>query len=235
MSAQEQDAGLPMLPADAVVDHPPLSQAELELAADVWADGPDAAANAVGATPADTGPGYAPLVWHPQSEAQAEWCLRKLQEARAELEHVEWQMAGYMESLARWQARATRAPLGTVAFMESRLELYARRYREATGKATLRLPSGDVATTDRKPRPVIQDQQLLLEWCLVHHPEAVHTDDPKPPRQVVYADAARALGQVATVRDPDLDLDVLVFVTPDGERIPGMGVEPGGVDAKVKG
>lgn len=85
-------------------------------------------------------------------DGAAEWCMRHVRRIDAQLAAAEAQAAEWMGEISEW-LRSRRDPLqARRSFFEHHLVTYAVARREADPKAkTLTLPSGDVATTERKP------------------------------------------------------------------------------------
>jgi hypothetical protein len=90
-------------------------------------------------------------------DGQAEWAMRKLAAAEAELEELRLRAEDWKERIQAWFDQAARRPQRSAAFFTGHLESYAVARREATGAATVTLPSGVVRTSGRKPAAEVAD------------------------------------------------------------------------------
>jgi hypothetical protein len=174
-------AAVPPLPADLAfppeVDAP-LSEELLELALD-WITG--AAEDAgkkitdVGrdlATVAVAGSGTAvldldPLVtrWRIEDLGAAEWAMRKLTEARAQMAVVDARAKEWRAPIDAWHRDAREPAEAAAAFFERHLELAGLAHREETGEATYWLPSGKVATVGVPAGLAIDSQEEVVAWA----------------------------------------------------------------------
>ena len=109
--------------------------------------------------------------WSITQDNEAEWAMRKLAEAEAEIAAVEAQAVEWKAQVDDWLATVRRRPEGTARFMRERLEAYALRERAEADRATVPLPSGKVATRESKAKASICDPPDLLAW-LADHPKA---------------------------------------------------------------
>lgn len=104
--------------------------------------------------------------WRIVSDDQAEWAMAKLAEAERHIQEAKARLDAYRDRLARWHRREVRRSRATRGFMAAQLCSYALQRRDATGAATLNLPSGVVRTqATRKPRIDVVDPEALLEWA----------------------------------------------------------------------
>lgn len=160
------------------------------------------------------------VAWHIDSPELAEWAMAKLTEAAADDAALLAQRDAQMERAQAWYARVSKRPKRTVSFMRGHLEDYALRQRQATGRATLVLPNGDVATRKGADSQVaITDADALVQWAREHARSIVQTT-----HKVLVSD----LRTIATIKGDTV-------VTEAGEVIPGTAItEPGGPTATVK-
>lgn len=154
----------------------------------------------------------------------AEWALAKLAEAQQELVDATLRRDAYVERIDAWYGRDVERLTPRVAFFKGRLTAYMRSLREADAhRKSLSLPSGRLTSTGRKPRVTIVNDDALLEYVKQNwSPE----------------DAAAVIKTVETVLVSKLADRVVVadgraVDKATGEIVPGMGVDPGGVDYGV--
>lgn len=131
---------LPPIPSEAM-DNPPFD--DEQLAAQLAQLFPDA-----GEAPAADDEDAPPLArWVPTDEREAEWAMRKLAEAQAEIERRQLHLQGYIDEMQGWFERVTREPQRVARAMEAKLVLYALSERVENKRATIQLPSGVAKTT----------------------------------------------------------------------------------------
>jgi phage host-nuclease inhibitor protein Gam len=179
------------IPAELAVATEPYGAAELALlqeriaeAADELAVTVEAAAAEVAArmyTADHTDPAEADRAWRIGSDAEAEWAMRHVADAERQLADLQVQAADWAERIQQWFDQAAKPLVATRVFMGSHLQHYGLARRADTGKATLVLPSGAVATRSAKPKAEVVDAAAVLAWA-----EQVGTLDevaPLPPRK----------------------------------------------------
>jgi hypothetical protein len=118
----------------------------------------------------------------------ADWAMRKLGQARAAIaarraEHQAWmdEVDERVAQLATWLADVIRDDVATADRMTGLLSEYAMRERRETGRATLKLPSGEVATKATGARLSIIDLAGFTLWAQEHMPAAIAPEpEPKP-------------------------------------------------------
>lgn len=164
----------------------------------------------------------------------AEWAMRRLAEAEARLDEINRQANEWVAEIEAWAAREAARPEATAAYFRGLLEEYGRAVRADDPKAaTVRLPSGSIESTARKPAPKIVDPDALVAWAQTNRPDVVETTT----TYKVPAAVAKTLGHVvefAGGADPEVDGVTRLFVTDDGEAIPGIEVEGPRLDVRVK-
>lgn len=159
--------------------------------------------------------------WQIEDDATAEWALRMLLPARQELHDLEAQLAEWTEQLDAWMAGASAEALRRAQFFTHHLTDYALRRREATGQASVKLPSGTLATRrPEAPKVVVDDEPGLALWLQENAPE-----DKLPAlvewRPKVFAKPLADLVTVVAAEDGSL-----AVVNADGEPVPGVHAEP---------
>jgi hypothetical protein len=115
-------------------------------------------------------------VWHIDSPELAEWAMAKLAEAQQDDANLRAQRDAQMERAQAWYARVSRRAQSTAGFMLAHLEDYALRQRELTGRATVVLPNGEVATRKGSgPAVDIEDAAAVVAWAQKNAPQIVDT------------------------------------------------------------
>lgn len=110
-----------------------------------------------------------PNRWRVTDNGSAEWAMRHVAQAEAELAHLRQQADEWRAPIDAWLERQSRPLLALRAFMGAHLERYALERREANPKAkTLTLPSGRVLTSYVPPKVVVTDQDQLVEWAVAN-------------------------------------------------------------------
>lgn len=99
--------------------------------------------------------------WRCESDDEAEWALRKLALAEAELSRLREQADEWAARIEQWFRSAAQQHERTAEFMADRLRDYGIRRRAAGGGATLDLPSGTIKTQQSKPAVKIADDEKL--------------------------------------------------------------------------
>lgn len=204
-----------------------------------------------------------PDSWVITDTGAAEWAMAKLAQARAVKAAAQQQYDAWHAQLAEWYTKATADATRTEAFMQDRLAAYALHQRAEGGPATLRLPSGSVATRKGgKPTIHVDDADALLQWLHGSLPGAVRTkeevakadllaacqvvergtgcywvhlsdgsfystdDGEQPPAYGTTLADGRTVTEVVPITE-------LALVTPDGEPVPYITVQPARTTANV--
>lgn len=105
--------------------------------------------------------------WQIEDHGAAEWALRRLAEARANIAALEEQAAAWNRRIDEWTAKALAPLLNREQFFVANLEDYGLRVREASADEvkTLVLPSGKVKTTSHGPKVKVGDPHGFDEWA----------------------------------------------------------------------
>lgn len=103
--------------------------------------------------------------WSITDLGSAEWAMARLAEARSALDEVAALEQEWAQRVAEW-ATEQRAPHARFSsFLEGHLERYALELRRANPKhATTKVPSGKVATRRVEARPVVANDEAVLDW-----------------------------------------------------------------------
>lgn len=112
--------------------------------------------------------------WRITDDGSAEWALRHVAEAEAELDRLGAQAADWAERINAWFQHQAKPLLAKRAFFSAHLERYALEARAADPKRkSVVLPSGVVQTRVSNPRVQVADPEQALAWAKVHDPDAV--------------------------------------------------------------
>ena len=107
--------------------------------------------------------------WQITNLGQADWCMRRLAEARA---HEQ----AYRDEIALWRAALDRVE-GAASWFEARLEEWGVGQRTSATK-TFPLASGTVSTRESKARIGVEgDETVLIEWARVACPGALRKSE----------------------------------------------------------
>lgn len=157
-------------PSTASADAEPYNDNDLAAAAEIM-DTPGAVVDHVLLTQlvdAGRAPVAAALRFAITNTGQAEWAARKWREAKAEVDAATEQVAEWDRLNHLWLMDVTKGPLRKLAWMEALLKNYGLAYRADTGKATVKLPSATVGTTQHKPaiKLVADKADDFVAWAL---------------------------------------------------------------------
>ena len=123
--------------------------------------------------------------WKIENDQQAEWALKKIHDAKAELAYWAEYYKNQLEAL-------TNRTENTVAFMTMKLSEYFRTvpHKETKTKEKYALPSGDLVLV--KPKSVwTHDDAALLEWAKKNGRE----DCVKTTEKISWADLKKSLAE----------------------------------------
>lgn len=105
--------------------------------------------------------------WRIEDHGAAEWAMRRLAEARANIAAVEEQAAEWNRRIDEWTAKVLAPLLNREQFFLANLEDYGLRVREASGDEvkTLLLPSGKIKTASHGPKVKVGDPLGFADWA----------------------------------------------------------------------
>ena len=104
--------------------------------------------------------------WRIDGIGTAEWAMRHVAAAEAQIADLEHQANEWQERILAWYQSKTKALHARRAFFAGHLEDYALRCREADPKAkSLVLPSGRVSTLGRSAAVAMVDEGAVLAWA----------------------------------------------------------------------
>lgn len=122
----------------------------------------------------DPGPVGQAARWYITGDGSAEWAMRHVAEAEAELDRLGAQAADWAERINAWFQHQAKPALAKRAFFQAHLERYALEVRAADPKRkSVVLPSGVVKTHSSSARVQVADAEQALAWAKAHDPDAV--------------------------------------------------------------
>lgn len=190
----------------------------------------------------------------------AEWALNLYLTVLARQTERERDRDEWIERQRRSFEQDNRQDAATLARFEGFLARWGIEQREITGNATITLPSGDIATTESRDTPTIDNDDVLAAWVEKNMPDiVVHTKskvmfrDIKPKLRIVnelvvtsdYQQVTDATvvwpkdGEPFAMNADGERLDAIVVVgdfvvDEQGRLVPGMTVNPGGIKVKIR-
>jgi len=190
---------LPPLPPELAMDDSPLPDADLqqlwdaatELAADAAMDPGDAALQLADS---DDGPSRR---WWITDDGGAEWALRHVAEAEAELVRLRQQRDAWVERISQWFTQAAGKEQARRAFFVDHLERYAIAERERADRKTIKLPSGVLRTRPAPATVKVTDEAKVLLWAQ----EQGVLDEVAPPKRSVKLTPLREHAKAVEVVD----------------------------------
>jgi Bacteriophage Mu Gam like protein len=109
--------------------------------------------------------------WKIPDDGAANWCLRKLAQAEADLARIQATAAEHERRIATWRDKVAKRPTHDRDRWTALLREYALRRREQTGEKSLSLPNGELRTVHRPAAVEVTANDLLVEWMESEHPE----------------------------------------------------------------
>lgn len=104
--------------------------------------------------------------WAIANAGDAEWAMRHVAVADAELATLRAHTIEWAGRIGAWFDNAAKPLLATKGFMGAHLERFALQLREANPKRkTLSLPAGKVGTTYTAPKVEIADDDAVVAWA----------------------------------------------------------------------
>lgn len=108
--------------------------------------------------------------WQITSTGAAEWAMGKLAGFEKQAHAVREQAATWREPIDEWEADQMKRLKPRIDWFRGHLERYGLAWREENPReATVRLPSGEIATRRGSGSVVsITDEEIVLEWAKAH-------------------------------------------------------------------
>lgn len=114
--------------------------------------------------------------WQITEDGQAEWAMRKLAALAARADEVRAQARGWRNPIDEWERAELERVERPARFFAAHLERYGLDVRaNDPRRATVPLPSGEIATRAPKaPTVTIDDEAALLAWLGEHLPGTLY-------------------------------------------------------------
>lgn len=200
----------------------------------------------------------------PKSRREAEWPMRKLAVLGARAREVKAQAAEWRAPIDAWEADELNRVAGAIEYFTHMLKRFAIAWRRENPKeATIRLPAGEIATTQPKtPKLSIVDEPAVLAWATAHLDGEKYDEVVQQVESVLvsklkdYVSVQRKLEPFCQVCGVALSFDMTTRATTalhpegeydheptpvagwevlfNGEPVPGVTAELGDVTATVK-
>lgn len=156
-------------------------------------------------------------------DGKADWAMRKYAGAQRRIDAVGARRTAEADRLADWYEEVTRADQQTVNTMKGLLSEYAVQVRADTGEKqkSVSTPHGKVSTRTSGGLPAVSSVEDLLGWAEEHG--LMVTRIKYEVEKGVLNEAAK---EWAVTEDG-------MYVTPDGEQVPGLFHTPVTVNASV--
>lgn len=108
--------------------------------------------------------------WTITDEGSAEWAMAHYAAIQANIKALDEQAEAYVDRITRWHDSAFARLARRRDFFEGRLVAYAAEFRARDPKhnKTLHLPSGQVGSTESRPKAKVDDEAALIEWARQH-------------------------------------------------------------------
>lgn len=151
--------------------------------------------------------------WRVRTDDDAEWALRKIAVATAELAELDAKAKRWAEKIQAWFEQAAKDPARTAEFFTAQVERYAMAERREHDRKSVRLPSGKFSTRQSADALEIVDEETLVSWARAFLPDAVRV------REDVQVSTLRSLVSIVDIDD--------VYVWVDEETGEKRGLPPG--------
>jgi hypothetical protein len=157
--------------------------------------------------------------WQVTDDAGANWALRKIARAEAEIARVEAVAYEEVARITQWKADTVRGPKDDIGFFKAHLVDYRRRLEDADPQLpkTYKLPAGDLTRRKGATRIEVTDEAAFVAWAEANDPSLL-SRKPLVSRLKDQKDRYTALppdGDEGTER-------ATWIVTTDGEGVPGV-------------
>ncbi len=163
--------------------------------------------------------------WQITGVSSAAWCMARLAQAEANLAHVAAQAEEWSASIKAWQEQESLVAARRAEFFRGHLSRYGLAQREADEECkSVKLPNGVISTRSHGPQVVVTDADWVTKWAV---------DNDRFDLLSMKPLVSKIREVVSVVPDPFTE-DEVVCVSEEGEQVPGLAVEPGGLTVTVK-
>lgn len=158
-----------------------------------------------------------------KDDAQAAWAMRKLLSLRKKMAENEAIADAERTRIDAWLQHANGKFDGDVAYFEAILTRYAQQQRASEDRKSIETPYGVVKSRATQDKFKVTDEDEFFKWAEENLPDAI---------VIKRSPSLTALNKAVTVESTDTL--GLVAMSEHGEIIPGVAVEPGGVNYTVE-
>lgn len=160
-----------------------------------------------------------PERWRVTDQRRADWAMERVRQLRAEIAENELRAGEQRDRIERWLERVNSTANRQAEFFEGLLmEWHAAELGRDPKRKTIHLPAGTLKARARQNSWEIDDEAALLAFLQANAPELVRTKHEVAKGDMKKRYSGNAAGHV---------------ITPDGEVVPGVRIEPGGVSFSV--
>jgi len=156
-------------------------------------------------------------------DSQAAWAMRKLLSIRKRIAENEAIADAERTRIDEWVHQANSKFQPDVAYFEALLTRYAQQQRASDDRKSIETPYGVVKSRATQDKFKVVDEDEFFKWADENLPDAVVSK---------RSPSLTALKKAVTVESTDTL--GLVAMSEHGEIIPGVTVEPGGVNYSVE-
>lgn len=156
-------------------------------------------------------------------DSQAAWAMRKLLSIRKRIAENEAIADAERTRIDEWVHQANSKFQPDVAYFEALLTRYAQQQRASDDRKSIETPYGVVKSRATQDKFKVVDEDEFFKWADENLPDAV---------VLKRSPSLTALKKAVTVESTDTL--GLVAMSEHGEIIPGVTVEPGGVNYTVE-
>lgn len=158
-----------------------------------------------------------------ENDEQAAWAMRKLLAARIRHDDNERIADAERQRIDHWIEYVNAKHDRDIAYFEGILVEYASRQRAAEDRKSIDTPYGVVKSRAGQPKINVLDADEFIQWAKQGHEDLL---------TVKVSPSLAAIKALAEIEVTDT-LGV-VAITPDGEIIPGLDIQPAAVNYTVE-
>lgn len=154
---------------------------------------------------------------------QAEWAMRKLAALTQRSAAVHGQASEWRERIDEWELSEQHRLDPSITYFQGLLERYALFVREVDGRATVALPSGEVATRKPKtPKITVVDEGAVIAWAADSLPGPVYDEVVRTEPKLMWSHLVKIVSTREVLRPFCMVCGVAIEVDPhaalDGDQ-----------------
>jgi hypothetical protein len=161
--------------------------------------------------------------FHIIDDAQAAWAMRKLLALRSKVDENTAIADQEVNRIQEWLHRVNGKFDSDITYFEAILKIYAQKQRESDGRKTIETPYGVVKSRATSDKFRVVDEEAFFAWAEANLPDAIAVK--RSPSLTVLKEKALA---------EHTDTLGMIAMTTDGEIIPGVDVEAGGINFTIE-